>query len=130
MNIRPIRTREDYDAALKMLDKYWTADLGTEDYDYFDVLSILILNYEKENQPIDLPDPIEALKYYMKEDGNPIEELGLILRDQLLAERLLDKKTAMTLPIVYELYKHWELPAEAFLKPYDLVPNFEEEEIL
>jgi HTH-type transcriptional regulator/antitoxin HigA len=81
MNIQPIRTQEDYEAALKMLDQYWTAELGTEAYDYFDILCILILHYEKENRPLDLPDPIEALKYYMAQDGNSEEELGLVLKD-------------------------------------------------
>ena len=123
MNIRPIRTPEDYDAALKMLDKYWCADLGTEDYDYFDVLSILILNYEKENRPIDLPDPIEALKYYMQQDGHPVEELGLILKDQTLAQEILGKSAPLTLPVVYQLYKHWEYPPVSFLNPYKLIPD-------
>ena len=80
----------------------------------------LILNYEKENRPIDLPDPIEALKYYMQQDGYSVEELGLVLKDQTLAKKLLDKTAPMTLSIVYELYKQWDYPPVPFLKPYRL----------
>jgi HTH-type transcriptional regulator / antitoxin HigA len=121
MDIRPIRTPEDYEAAFEILDKHWPAEEGTEEYDYFDILSILILNYEKENRPIDLPDPIEALKYYMQQDGYSVEELGLVLKDQTLAKKLLDKTAPMTLSIVYELYKQWDYPPVPFLKPYRLV---------
>ncbi len=123
MNIRPIRTTEDYEAAFEILDKHWPAEKGTEDYDYFDVLSVLILNYEKENRPIGLPDAIEALKYYMQQDGYSVEELGLILKDQTLAKKLLNKTAPMTLSIVYELYTQWDYPVVPFLKPYRLVAD-------
>lgn len=123
MDIRSIRTTEDYEAAFAILDKHWPAEEGTEEYDCFDILSILILNYEKENRPIDLPDPVEALKYYMQQDGHSVEELGLVLRDQTLAQKLLDKTAPMTLAIVYELYKQWDYPVVPFLKPYKLVSD-------
>ncbi len=123
MNIRPIRTAEDCEAAFEILDKHWPAEEGTEEYDYFDILSILILNYEKENRPMGLPDPIETLKNYMQQDGHSVEELGLVLKDQTLAKKLLDKTAPMTLLIVYELYKQWDYPPVPFLKPYKLISD-------
>lgn len=89
----------------------------------YSTLSILILNYEKENRPIDLPDPIEALKYYMQQDGHPVEELGLILKDQTLAKEILGKIIPLTLSVVYRLYKHWEYPPVSFLSPYKLISD-------
>ena len=123
MTIRPIRSAEDYEAAFEILDKHWPAEEGTEEYDSFDILSTLILDYEKENRPINLPDPIEALKYYMRQDGHSVEELGLVLKDQTLARKLLDKTAPITLPIVYELYKQWDYPVIPFLKPYKLISD-------
>jgi len=123
MNIRPIRTPEDYGAALKMIDKYWASEEGTENSDYFEILCALIMVYEKENRPVDLPDPIEALKYYMQQDGHPVEELGLILKDQTLAQKILGKSASLTLPVVYQLYKHWEYPPVSFLNPYKLISD-------
>lgn len=121
IDIRPIRTPKDYNAALEMIDKFWKADEGTEDYDRFEVLCILIQNYEKETWLVDLPDPIEALKYYMRQDGASVEELGLILNDQILAQKILKKLAPLTISILYELHRHWDYPVTPFLKPYKLV---------
>lgn len=123
MHIRPIRTSEDYDAALKMIDKYWLIDENTEDYDNFEVLCLLIEDYEKRTKPIDLPDPIEALKYFMHQDGASQEELGLLLKDQVLAKMILEKSAPLTTFVLYKLYKEWDYPAVPLLKPYKLVSD-------
>lgn len=69
MDIKPIRTPEDYQIALEMIDDLWTSKENTKDYNRFEILTLLIENYEREKWPIDLAHPIDALKYYMQQDG-------------------------------------------------------------
>ena len=127
MNIKPIRTPEDYQLALEMIDDLWTSKESTRDYDHFEILTLLIENYEREKWPIDLAHPIEALQYYMQQDGVSVEDLGAILGDLTLAKKVLDKVVPLTLPIVYQLYKHWKYPPVSFLNPYKLISDPVEE---
>jgi len=124
--IRPLRTLEDYESALDLVDFLWTAPEGSYDYDCFEILCELIANYEEKTWPIDLPDPIEALKYYMQHQGFKEDDLDALLKSQTLAKNILSKITPLTLPIVYQLYKIWKLPPHSFLKPYLLTSEDEE----
>jgi HTH-type transcriptional regulator/antitoxin HigA len=69
MEIKPIRTEEDYEVALKEVEKLWGAEPGTLDGDRFEVLFTLVEAYEEQNYAILPPDPIEAIKYYMESRG-------------------------------------------------------------
>jgi HTH-type transcriptional regulator / antitoxin HigA len=63
MDVKPIRTEEDYEAALARIEKIWDAEAGTVESDELDVLSILVEAYAEEHHPVDPPDPIEAIKF-------------------------------------------------------------------
>jgi HTH-type transcriptional regulator / antitoxin HigA len=65
MNIKPVKTEEDYQQALKRLEELFTAKPDTREGDELEILGILIENYEEEHFPVDSPDPIEALKFRM-----------------------------------------------------------------
>jgi HTH-type transcriptional regulator/antitoxin HigA len=65
--VRPIRTKRDYEAALKEVERLWGAKLGTRDGDRLDVLATLLDAYEAEHYPMDPPDPIEAIKFRMEQ---------------------------------------------------------------
>ena len=67
--VRPIRTRKDYEAALREVERLWGAKLGTPDGDRLDVLATLIDAYEAAQFPIDPPDPVEAIKFRMEQQG-------------------------------------------------------------
>jgi HTH-type transcriptional regulator / antitoxin HigA len=66
MEIKPIRTEADYEAALKEVERLWGAKPGTSDGDRFEVLFTLVEAYEDQNYPILPPDPVEAIQYHMK----------------------------------------------------------------
>jgi HTH-type transcriptional regulator / antitoxin HigA len=68
-NVKPIRTKKDYEAALAVVEQLWGAKLGTPEGDRLDVLATLIDAYEAAHYPIDPPDPIEAIKFRMEQQG-------------------------------------------------------------
>ena len=68
-NLRPIRTKKDYEAALAEVERLWGAKLGTPGGDRLDVLATLIDAYEAARYPLDPPDPIEAIKFRMEQQG-------------------------------------------------------------
>src|SRR5437773_2369118 len=67
--VKPIRTRRDYESAMKAVERLWGARAGTPDGDRLDVLATLIDAYEAEHYPMDPPDPIEAIKFRMEQIG-------------------------------------------------------------
>ena len=74
MNIAPIRNEQDYQKALKRLEKVFDAKLGSKEGDELEILGILIDNYENEHFPIGMPDPIEAIKFRMEQGGLTAKE--------------------------------------------------------
>ena len=79
IEIKPIRTKRDYEAALKDVERLWGAKAGTPEGDRLDVLATLIDAYETEHYPMDPPDPIEAIKFRMEQQGLTRRDLeGLI----------------------------------------------------
>lgn len=75
MNVRPIRTEDDYATALAQLDRLLAAEPGMPEYDELEVLSILVEAYETDHHPVPLPDPIAAIEFHM-------ERLGLTRKDE------------------------------------------------
>jgi HTH-type transcriptional regulator / antitoxin HigA len=78
VEVKPIRSRRDYEVALKEIDRLWGAKAGTRDGDRLDVIATLIDAYEGEHYPMDPPDPIEAIKFRMEQQGltrRDLEEL-------------------------------------------------------
>ena len=123
MNIRPIRTQEDYTRALELADSLWNTQEGSREYELFEILAELIESYERKTRPVDFPDPIEALEFYRSHEDVSLEDLDQALGEKGLAEKLLTKKTPITVPILYALSKELRWPPQAFLKPYCLQEN-------
>ena len=69
MPIKPIRSETDYDAALRRIEALWDSNSGTSERDELDVLVILVEAYEREHHPIDLPNPIDAIKFRLEQQG-------------------------------------------------------------
>jgi HTH-type transcriptional regulator/antitoxin HigA len=75
MQVRPIRNETDYTEALRRIEELWGAQPGTEESDLLDVLVPLVEGYEREHFPIDLPDPIEAIKFRLEQAGKDCRAL-------------------------------------------------------
>jgi HTH-type transcriptional regulator/antitoxin HigA len=96
MEIKPIKTSKDYNQALKRLEFIFDAKQGTPEGDELEVLGIFIDEYEKEQFPIGLPDPIEAIKFRMEQMGYSQNDLATIVGLKSRASEILNRKRKLS----------------------------------
>jgi len=118
MNIRPIKNRKDYELALKRLELIFDAKLGTAKGDELEILSILIAQYENENFPIELPDPIEAIKFRMEQFGYKQSDLAAIVGLKSRASEILNRKRKLSLEMIRALHEKWNIPTDVLIQSY------------
>ncbi len=118
MDIRPIRTEQDYDWALAEIAKYFEREpkSGTAAADRFDVLAALIAAYEAKHWPIEpASDPIEAVRFRMDQRGYTQADLGRLFGSRSRASEVLSGSRALTVDMIEKLHREWGIPAEALL---------------
>lgn len=122
MEIRPIRSEADYDAALREIREYFEREPepGSPEADRFDVLAALIETYERRHWPIDPPDAAAAIRYCMEQRGFTQSDLAALLGSRSRASEILNRKRALTLEMVRRLHRNWGIPAESLLRTGDL----------
>lgn len=118
MNIKPIKTEEDYQEALARLDVIFDAPLDSPDGDEADILSILIEKYEDEHYPIGPPDPIEAIKFRMEQMGMKKSDMAEILGYKSRVSEILNKKRKLTLEMIRRLHEKLNIPYETLISDY------------
>ncbi len=104
MNLKPIKTKKDYQQALKRLEIIFDSKRGTKEGDELEILGILIDQYENELFPIDLPDPIEAIKYRMEQMGYTQYDLAKVVGLKSRASEILNKKRKLSLEMIRQLH--------------------------
>ncbi len=119
MDIRPIRTKADYRAALKEVDRLWEADPGTPEGDRVDVLVTLIEAYEAKHHPIPAPDPIAAIEFMMEQKGLTRRDLEPAIGSRGRVSEVLTRKRPLTLPMVRALSTLLEIPTDVLVQPYE-----------
>ena len=119
MNIRPIHTEEDYRAALKDVSALFEnePEPGTPEGDYFDIMITLIEAYEAKQFPLDLPNPIDAIKFRMEQSGLSAADLAPAIGRTNRVYEVLNGKRALTLPMIWKLHELFGIPAESLIKP-------------
>ena len=123
MEIRPIRTQADYQAALREIESLFDAAENTTEYDRLDILSTLVEAYEKTHFPIELPDPIEAIQYYMDTRGWSRRDLETCLGSRARVSEILSRKRTLTLEMIRKLNQELRIPAEILIQPYESVQH-------
>ena len=118
MTIKPIKTKKDYQAALQRLEAIFDAKPGTLEGDELEVLGILIDKYEQEHYPIDYPDPIEAIKFRMKQLGYSQSDLAKIVGLKSRASEILNKKRKLTLEMIRQLHQKLNIPTDVLIQNY------------
>ncbi|UUZ68257.1 transcriptional regulator [Polaromonas sp. P2-4] len=118
MNIKPIRTDDDYKAALKVVSSLVDADPepGTPEGDRLDILSILVQAYEAKNFPMDLPDPVDAIKFRMEQKGLQPKDLEPMIGRLNRVYEILNRKRPLTMPMVRRLHAGLGIPAESLIR--------------
>jgi HTH-type transcriptional regulator/antitoxin HigA len=118
MDIRPIKTEADYEAALQTIDQLMDAELDTPEGDQLDVLVTLVEAYEAKHYPIADPDPIAAIVHRMEALGLTPKELEPMLGNRGQVTEILERKRPLTLNMIRKLAKGIRIPAHVLIQPY------------
>lgn len=118
MEIKLIKTENDYNQALERLEVLFDAKKGTPEGDELELLSILIEQYENTHFPIDLPDPIEAIKFRMEQLGYNQNDLAKIIGLKSRASEILSKKRKLSLEMIRQLHASLHIPTDVLIQNY------------
>ena len=118
MDIRPIKTEADYQAALIEIEQLFDAQPDTPEGDRLDVLTTLVEVYEADQEPIAAPDPIEAIKYYLDSRGLTRRDLEPYIGSRARVSEVLNRKRGLTLEMIRRLHTGLGIPAEVLIQPY------------
>ena len=119
MDIRPIKTEADYQAALEEIERLFGAALDTSEGDRLEVLTTLVEAYEDKHYAIPLPDPIEAIKYYMESRGLTRRDLESYIGNRGRVSEVLNRRRPLTIEMVRQLHARLGIPAEVLIQPYE-----------
>ena len=118
MKLKPIKTESDYNQALKRLEQIFDAKPETKEGDELEILAILIENYESEFFAIDLPDPIEAIKFRMEQLNYSQNDLAKVIESKSRASEILSKKRKLTIGMIRKLTDKLHIPTEVLIQAY------------
>ncbi|MBE2202615.1 MAG: transcriptional regulator [Anaerolinea sp.] len=120
MEIHPIRTEQDYEAALAEIDQLWDAASGTPEGDKLDILATLVEVYEARHYPILPPDPIEAILHHVESQGLSRADLEPYIGSRGRVSEVLNRKRPLSLTMIRNLQRGLGIAAEVLIRPYDL----------
>ena len=118
MDIRPIRTEEDYRAALQEIEQLFDAAPNTPDGDRLDILATLVEAYEAQHYDIPTPDPIEALLYYLESRDLTRRDLEPFIGSRARVSEVLNRRRPLTLEMIRKLHLGLHIPADVLIQPY------------
>lgn len=116
MDIKPIKTDEDYRATLREIESLMRAEPGSLEGERLDVLVTLVSAYEQKHFPLDLPDPVEAIKFVMDQRGLTAKDLEPMIGRSNRVYEVLNHKRPLTLKMIWKLHKELGIPAESLIK--------------
>ena len=116
MEIRPIKTEADYEATLKEIEGLMSAGADSPQGDRLDVLVTLVEAYERKHYPIGFPDPVEAIKFRMEQQGLSVDDLVPVIGRKNRVYEVLARKRPLTLRMIEGLHETFSIPAESLLK--------------
>src|SRR6266481_1324510 len=117
MDIKPIKSERDYEQALQRVESLWKSPEGSVESDELDVLATLIEAYEREHYPVDLPDPIEAIKFRLEQQGKSTRALVGIIGQRTRVYEVLQKKRTLSLEMIRNLHEKLGIPANVLIQP-------------
>src|ERR1043165_3369654 len=115
--IRPIRTKRDYEAALKETERLWGAKAGTPEGDRLDVLATLIDAYEARHYPMDPPDPIEAIQFRMEQQGLSRKDLEPLIGTRARVAEVMNRRRSLSIDMIRRLHEQLGISAEILIRP-------------
>lgn len=116
MEIRPIRSEEDHDATLREIETLWGAEPETPEGDRLEILVTLAEAWEREHHPIDPPDPIEAIKFRLEQEGLDPKALVGVIGNRSRVHEILNHRRPLTLAMIRRLSARFDIPADVLIR--------------
>jgi HTH-type transcriptional regulator / antitoxin HigA len=116
-DVKPIRTKKDYETALAEMERLWGATSGTPAGDRLDVLATLIDAYEAVHYPMDPPDPIEAIKFRMEQQGLTRRDLEPLIGTRTRVAEVLNRRRSLSIGMIRRLHQALGISAEVLIRP-------------
>ena len=116
MDIKPVKTEADYQAALKAIESLMMAEPDTPEGERLDVLVTLVEAYERVHYPIEFPDPVEAIKFAMEQRDLTVKDLEPLIGRPNRVYEVLNRKRPLTLKMIWKLHRGLGIPAESLIK--------------
>jgi HTH-type transcriptional regulator/antitoxin HigA len=118
MEIKVIKTEEQYEATLNRVEEIFDSTKTSETADELELLTVLIEKYEKEYHPISLPDPIEAIKFRMEQMGYQQKDLAKVIGLKSRTSEILNRKRKLTIDVIRKLHNRLGIPTDVLIKEY------------
>ena len=118
MDIKVLKTEEDYYQALKRLEEIFHSPADSKEGDEAELLSVLIEKYENEHYPIEAPDPIEAIKFRMEQIGMTKKELAQVIGYKSRVSEIFSRKRKLSLKMIRNLHDKMNIPYESLIANY------------
>jgi HTH-type transcriptional regulator/antitoxin HigA len=115
MDIQPIKSEADYEAAMDEVGVLWGSEPDTPEGDKLDILITLVEAYEREHHPIDPPDPIDAIKFRMEQQGISRKELEPYIGSRGRVSEVLNRKRDLSIQMIRELHTNLSIPLESLV---------------
>ncbi|EEV1146727.1 TPA: transcriptional regulator [Escherichia coli] len=117
MQIKPIKTEQDYEAALRAVEPMFDNEPvpDTPEGDFFEIMCVLINEYENKHYPIEAPDPVEAIKFRMEQQGLTVKDLEPAIGKSNRVYEVLNRKRNLTLPMIRKLHTMFGIPLNSLI---------------
>jgi len=115
--MKPIKTEADHRAALREIERLWGAKEGTAEGDRLDILATLVEAYEETHFPIDFPDPVEAIKFRLEQQGEDKKALVGVIGNRTRVYEILRRDRPLSLAMIRRLNAKFHIPAEVLIRP-------------
>ena len=116
-DLKPIRSEADYEAALAEVERLWGAKTGTPEGDRLDILATLIDVYESKHHPMDPPDPVEAIRFRMEQQGLTRKDLEPMIGPRNRVADVLNRKRSLSIEMIRQLHDRLGISADVLIRP-------------
>src|SRR5580704_13994713 len=116
-DLKPIRSEADYEKAPAEIERLWGTKSGTPQGDRLDILATLIEAYEAEHHPMEPPDPVEAIKFRMEQQGLTRKDLEPLIGTRTRVAEVLNRKRSLSITMIRRLHERLGISAEVLIRP-------------
>lgn len=120
VKVRPIKSEADYEDALAEIERLFDAKPGTPEADRLEILTALVEAFENQHYAVPLPDPVDAISYFLESRGLTRKDLELYIGSRARVSEILNRKRSLSLEMVRRLHRSLGIPAEVLIQPYEV----------